>query len=77
MAFRGTSLEIIIIFLNHSLEQMFHQNHAYYQPPECGKISMKVSKPTHIIIPQAYPIYFYFSKQRKYLATKTFVSITC
>ena len=43
----GYPLDIIITFLHHSLEQMFHQKHVYHQPSECGTISMKLSKTNH------------------------------
>ena len=61
--------EIIIIFLHHSLEQMFQQAHVYHQLSECGTTLMKVLKPNqqHHLSSIIYkPLLF---QKYKYLAT--------
>ena len=69
MEFQGTPSEIIIIFLNHSLEQMFQKDHEYNQLSKCGTTLTKVLKPNqqyHILSKTYKPLLF---KKYKYLDT--------
>ena len=40
MEISGESVSNNNIFLHHSFEQLFHQDHAYHQLPECRTILM-------------------------------------